>query len=198
MDAGFDPAELIRGCLDGRKSSWDSFVDRYSRLVYWSVWKILKNQNDPVKVELCREIFQDFFEKALERKYLERLLSAKNLRNYIQSMVCHLTFDRLRHVSRQGRLESPIESLDLETSEVGAGPDMREVVAGEEIKGVLNVALGALSAKEKSCVELCYLDGRTHREIGLLLNMPQDTVSTVLRRSKERLKKALEEKGISG
>ncbi len=147
---------------------------------------------------MCREIFQDFFEKALERSCLEHFRDAKNLKSYIRSMVCHLTFDSLRQASRQGKLESPIESLDLERTDLGGGPNAGEIVAGEEIKNILNVAMGALSVKEKACAELCYVDGRTHREIGLLLNMPQDTVSTVLRRTKERLKTALEEKGISG
>jgi len=195
MGGGAENAELIQGCLEGRKGSWDIFVERYSRLVYWSIWKTLEHQNVPDKEELCREVFQDFFERVLERARLERLLAAGNLRNYIQSIVCHLVFDRLRQTSRRARFESPLEVLDLEAC-AGSGPDAGEVLASREVEGVLRSAVEALSTKEKACVELCYVDGRTHREIGLLLNMPQDTVSTILRRAKERLREALKEKGI--
>lgn len=196
MGVGTKDTELIQGCLEGRKGSWDIFVERYSRLVYWSIWKTLERQNVPDKEELCREVFQDFFERVLERARLERLLAAENLRNYIQSIVCHLVFDRLRHASRRGRSESPLEVLDLETPAGTGGPDAGEIAANRELEGVLRSAVEALSAKEKACVELCYVDGRTHREIGLLLNMPQDTVSTILRRAKERLRETLKEKGI--
>ncbi len=194
MGAGADDAELIQRCLEGRKGAWDEFVDRYSRLVYWSIWKILENQHAPSKEELCREVFQDFFEKVLERARLERLRRAGNLKSYIRSMVCHLVFDRLRQSSRQASLESSVDFADLEAS----GPDGGEALLAEETKGTLTFVMETLSAKERACVELCYIDDRTHREIGLLLHMPQDTVSTILRRTKERLRQALEEKGISG
>ena len=193
-----DDAELIRGCLKGNKRSWDAFVDRYSRLVYWSIWKTLESQKVASKEELCREVYQDFFVRAADPARLERFGSAKNIKSYIRAMVSHLVFDRLRQISRQARSEIPMEALDLETSAAGTISDARETLVHEETQSVVRGVVDALSVKEKTCFELCYVDGRTHREIGLLLNMPQDTVSTILRRTKDRLRNALEEKGISG
>jgi DNA-directed RNA polymerase specialized sigma24 family protein len=42
------------------------------------------------------------------------------------------------------------------------------------------------------------MEGRTHREISDILAIPQDTVSTVIRRTRERLKIELSKKGLSG
>ena len=61
---------------------------------------------------------------------------------------------------------------------------------------LLDDIFSELSSKEQACFEYCYLNNKTHREIAQLLDLPQDTVSTIIRRTKEKLKNRLKQIGF--
>ena len=61
---------------------------------------------------------------------------------------------------------------------------------------LLEAELGRLSPKERTCVEWHYLDGRTHREIGLILGLPLNTVTSIIHRTRQKLGEALGGKGL--
>ncbi len=196
MQKSVDDSHLIDGCLKGRKDAWDLFVSRYSRLVYWSIWNSLENQNIPNKEDFCQDTFQDLFQKILEHETLERLRQVKNIKTYLRAMACHLVFDKIRNDFRKNQREDSFETLEIKEDVLMVNEDASKQLIRKEMGNAMEPVMSSLSAKERACVELCYLDGRTHREIGLLLNLPQDTVSTILRRAKERLRLAIEQKGI--
>ena len=179
-------AQILDGCLRGEKRAWDAFVDRYSRLVYWSIWKALGGSSAPNKQEICRETFQEFFRRMLETPRMEKLSRAANVRKYLQVTASHLVFERFRRAGQTESAEMP----------AGQVSDPGEEAVLAERRAILESVLGALKPKERSCLELHYLDGHTHREIGVMLDLPQDTVSTILRRTKEKVKERLRRRGV--
>ena len=189
--------ELISGCLKNDAACWQVFVGRFSRLVHWSIRKTLGSSPASGREELIREVFQEFFERLLEKNELAKLRDAGSLRKFLSVMACHMTLDKLKSVSRHARKNSPLESLlpgheDAALAFLPADPLLQA-----ESDGLLAEALKELSPKERACLRFHYEEGKTHAEIGRLLGMPEDTVSTVMRRTREKLRKKLSEKGYS-
>ena len=186
-----DEVKLIDGCLAGRKDSWDAFVDRFSRLIYWGIRRTLAGTPFRNQTDLCNEIFQELFERLVAKEELARLRDAKCVRKFLSVMACRETLDKIKMLSRlEKRQVSAEEGMGLAGDPPGAAQ-------GREVNDAVSEVLEDLSPKERACVELCILDGKTHREAGEVLGLPPDTVSTTLRRTKDKLKAKLTEKGIT-
>lgn len=197
--------KLIAGCLVRDKACWDAFVGRFSKLVYWSIRKTLSDTRYKDRGDICEDIFQDFFEKLLERGTLSKLQSAESLRKFLSVTACHLAIDRVKSVSRLEKRSIALDAGDEAKDgripasgdlTVNEGPDPRAEVLAREAEGELAAALNGLSAKERACIELRYLKGLSDKRIAVILGLPVDTVSTIVRRTKEKLRKALAEKGL--
>ena len=189
-------SELIAGCIEGRKESWDIFVDRFSKLIYWSIHRTLESYSFKERSDLIHDIFQDFFGKFLEKEKLRDLRSASSVRKFLTVMACHATIDKLKALSQDEKKN------DL-YADIGSQPNSRELdprhaALADERDLLIAEALEGLSRKERLCIEWHYLEGKTHRETSEILGISQDAVSTILRRTKDKLRKLFLKKGLSG
>ena len=188
MHGSVSDQELIAGCVEGQKESWDLFVDRFSKLIYWSIWRVLDGSSFAGRADLAHEVFQDIFEKLLERNELKKLRQAQGIRKYLTVTACRATIDKVEALGRQERRFDDLNGLN------GSGPGLQ--VISRERDRLIAQTIEGLSPKDRLCVEWHYVDGKTHREISELLGLPQDTVSSIIRRAKEKLRKIFLEKGI--
>jgi RNA polymerase sigma factor (sigma-70 family) len=197
--------ELVSACLKGDGQSWDEFVGRFSKLVHWSIRKTLEGSSFKSRKELLEDIFQEFFKKWLDRNELARLRDCRSLKKFIAVSACHMAMDKVKELSRLERRETPItagmgaeEENPASILMNGCGPsDSGHAAAAHERNQLVESVFLSLSPKERMCVELHYLDGYTHQRIAALLGISQDTVSTVLRRVKEKIRMRLLDKGIA-
>ena len=187
---GAEDTKILRGCLRGDKRAWDGFVDRYSRLIYWSIWKTLEKRTVPNKEDACRETFQEFFRRALEPSCMQKLVDATDITKYLNMTVSNLVHERFRRAGTVEKFEVADDLLQVEAV------DRAEDAAQAERRRILESVLGSLKPMQRRCLELHYLDGHTHSEISGLLGLPQDTVSSILRRAKEKLKERLQKRGM--
>ncbi len=193
--------DLIRGCIAGEKRSWDLFVERFSKLVYWSARKTLTHSAFRGRDDLVQDVFQDVFQRLIENDQLQRLRSSESIRKYLSVMTCHAAMDKMRALARREKgivLQLPEDgaSVDGMLNLQDASPDPGLAADFKERERLVAGALANLSPKERLCVEWHFMDGRTHREISEVLGLSQDNVSTLIRRTREKLKKSLTEKGI--
>ncbi|HTL71104.1 MAG TPA: sigma-70 family RNA polymerase sigma factor [Candidatus Eisenbacteria bacterium] len=201
MDESSDDRGLVSACIEGRAGAWEAFVARFSRLIFWSVRKTLAGTRFAGRPGLCEDIFQEIFARLLERGELARLREVSSLRKFLSVSACHRTLDRVKSLSREeARTVSPSAGGEAgpepEWELASSLPDPSETAASKERESALASVLAALEPRERFCVEMHYLEGMTHREIGALLGIPQDTVSTVIRRTREKLKSRLTEAGL--
>lgn len=191
---------LLAACLRGDAGAWDEFVKRYSRLIYWSIRQTVRQSRFGAREDLVGDVFQDVFGKIFEKSAMLRLNDARNIRKFLVVLSANLTLDRLKGLSR---LEGKSVYLDAPEGEAGlCGPiDTLEsgpagTAARKERQAIVVDVLGGLSTREKACLEMHFFDGRTHREIALVLGLPQDTVSSIIRRAKEKIKDKFIKKGL--
>lgn len=201
---GPDDAALVAGCLARKKDSWDTFVGRFSKLVFWSIRKTLSSTAYSGRQDVCEDAYQDVFRKLLEPDGLARLRDPKGLHTFLTVTACHATLDRVKGLSRADKkLVVDFHKADEDCGVSDAteflkdgAPGPADVMVMRERSGLIEEALAALSLKERACMEFHYLDSKTHREIAEILGLPQDTVSTVIRRTREKLKNRLIKRGL--
>lgn len=188
-----DP-ELIQGCLDRRPGYWDVFVERYGRLIRWALMRTLERAGAAMADRLSADVFQEVFRRILQNDELLRLRRTESLKTYLVVLATRTALDALRSSIRSERRSTEISGADEEHPIPAPDPSMG--LLEQERAAVLRSLLGALPYRERTCLELHFVHERTHREIALILGIPQDTVSTVIRRTRERLEQLLRKKGI--
>ncbi len=192
---------IIQGCLAGDRSSWDAFVERFSKLIYWSIHRAAAGTAFRQRPDFVDDIFQELFRRLLEKEELSRLRRVESVRKFLSVMACHMTVDRMRHL-RRAEKNVPLLDLDDEDNSVigvhnlAADSDPATELLSRERREIIEKALRGLSEKERACIELHYLYDKTHKDIAAALGFPQDTVSSIIRRTRDKLERHLSRKGL--
>ncbi len=187
--------EILSGCIAGHKLAWDAFVERYSRLIYWSIQKTLASWGLQSRQDLVLEIFQDVFTRLLEKEELKKLKSLEHLRKFLVVMAAHLARDRARSVTRAERKSVPLELPEGELVE-SPEPDPSQAAARAQFAESAAQVIDGLKERERACLEFHLVDGKSQVEIGEILGLPVNTVYTVIHRVKDKLKGRLERRGF--
>ena len=185
--------ELIAGCLRGDAAAWERFVERFARLVHWSIRKSFERTPPGGREDFCREVFQDFFARLIDRKELSKLRDVGNVRKFLSVMACHLAMDRMKAGMRQSKMMRPVEEWIAE--EEGASHPFLSEDERFDAEPAIEESLKGLSPKERACLQFFIVEGRTAAESAQILGISENTVHSVVRRSKEKLKAALLRKG---
>lgn len=184
-----DEAEIIRRCLNKDKKAWNIFIKKYSRLVYWAIRKRLAVSGFTYNEADIEDIFQEVFLALFKGNKLSQLKNAKFLPGWLSMTASNKTVDFMR------------QKVRLEQNLVFARPVFRDDTFQQELFNQDAIAevkeiINTLSDKEKVIISLNLLEGRTHKETAQITGIPINTVSTVVSRTKEKLKIELEKRGV--
>ena len=181
--------ELLKRCLDNDKKAWGLFVEKYSNLVYWAIRKRLScsafqyNQSD------IDDFFQEVFVAILEGQKLAQIRDVKFIPGWLAMFASNKTVDFMRQKARLN------ESLGLnEAIFKDSGED--DDLLSRDMVSLVKEVINSLSDKERIIISLNLLEGKKHQEICKMLNIPINTVSTIISRTKQKLAKSLEKMGI--
>lgn len=193
--------QLIAGCIEGRPDSWRLFVERFAGLIHASVRHALEGTPARGRKDLAEDAFQETFRRLIEKDTLSKLREVERARAFLAVLACRAAFDRAKAAERAEAkrekpsadgLFDPLEEIASKASDPALGALERER------DGILGEALESLGPRERTCIELHYLEGETHRRISEVLGMPQNTVSTVIRRTRDKLRALLVARGWEG
>lgn len=184
-----DEAEIIRRCLNKDKKAWNIFIKKYSRLVYWAIRKRLAVSGFTYNEADIEDIFQEVFLTLFKGNKLSQLKNAKFLPGWLSMTASNKTVDFMRQKVRLEQnlvFDRPVFKKDTFL------PEMFNQDVIVEIKGIIDT----LSDKEKVIISLNLLEGRTHKETAQIMEIPINTVSTIVSRTKEKLKIELKKRGV--
>ncbi|OGX33256.1 MAG: hypothetical protein A3F87_03925 [Omnitrophica WOR_2 bacterium RIFCSPLOWO2_12_FULL_51_24] len=195
--------ELIQGCIKKDKRSWDIFVERYSKVIYWAIRDRLKRFGYDFEDEDINDIHQDVFIALWAGNKLAQLKDSDKVAGWLAMIAGNAAIDYFRRMKRQSPPNSisiyeeiykngdgEARTLEEVLPSKAAGPDKEAQLS--DAREVLKSAIGSLKPKERIAVELNLLHGMKHSEIADALKLPVNTVSTTIARAKKYLKEKLE------
>ena len=174
-------ANVIRRMADGDADACAAFYDRYARLVYPLIIRIVRDPSDAADV--LQQVFWEAWQAAATYDTAWGSPEA-----WIITRARSRAIDRVRAVRR--RSETFVATVDdaLAAAPPEPGGDAAERAAD---RAVVVGSLDQLPQAQREVIELAYYGGLTQTEIAERLEQPLGTVKTRMRLGLERLREIM-------
>ena len=175
-------AEIIRRILDGNDTAFTELVNKYQRTVHALVWRKIED------FHIAEELTQDIFLKVYQK------LNTLKKPHCFASWLYVITSRRCTAWLRKKRmLTHPIEHTTDSESEKSKYSkyviEENERIAVEAQREIVRKLLAMLPESERTVITLRYFSDMSSAEIGAFLGVSANTVSSRLRRARNRLQK---------
>lgn len=190
-----DP-ELITKCLLGDLAAWSGFTGKYSRLVYISIENRLHKIRQSLSREDIEDIRQNIFTDIWKGRKLADLKNARSLPYWLAMVSGNAAMEYLRQKARregkeclsfdnEEQKDNLIDFLQSNIPHPGERLDIKEVASQ------IDELVDHLPLKQKLVLKLNLYYDKNYSEISGILGLPSGTVSSYIKRGKERLKAEL-------
>lgn len=176
-------AILIKRCLAKDKHAWQIFLRKYSRLIYWAINNRLNKINAEHSQNDIEDIFQNVFLTLFEENKLLLLKNIKFLPGWLAILASNKTVDYMRKKFRNRE--------NLGAILPGFNTDYKKELLNKELLTLTSEIIDSLPNREKLIISLNILEEKTHKEIAEITAMPINTISTIISRTKEKIRKEL-------
>lgn len=145
-----------------------------------TVWRFLRvlGAEAALADDLTQETFLAVYQKPFEQR------SDAETRGYLR-MVARNLFLKSRHKAGKEVNMEAIEQIEERWDNLARDD-------GQNVSDALRECLKTLEGKARDALGLMYTDGKTRRDVAETLDMTDDGVKTLLRRTKARLRKCME------
>ncbi|MFG1942907.1 sigma-70 family RNA polymerase sigma factor [Nonomuraea sp. NPDC048826] len=183
VEAPYDDRLLHQRVVGGDEAALGEIYDRLASLIFGLSLRVTRDR--VIAEDITQEVFLIFWERPLaydpERGTLRAWLATIAHRRAVD----HVRAEERRRVSVIGPRLFEREPEKLEDS----------VIAGDEADRVRQ-AVTALPDALREAVELAYFGGRTYRQVGEELGVPEGTAKSRIRLALKRLAEALAEEEV--
>jgi len=179
-----DTHGLIEHCINREEKAWSEFIDRFSGLVYYSARERLKRNGFSFSEQDIQDIVQNVFIDIWEKSSLSEVRERHKIKAWLSIVGQTRALNFMR--KKRERLLREEELFKIENMVSDKEEEYRIELVEELEKAIEN-----FSPREKIILKLNIIHGKTHKEIADFMNMPINTVSTIIARRKELLRKTL-------
>lgn len=191
--------ELVDRCIAKDKAAWSEFVLRLRPLVERCVRIRLSRHNFSHTIEDVKDIVQGVFLDIWEKNNLELVKDQDKISGWLSVVSQNAAISFIRSQAKFSRQRSVCadeeggvnDILDILPSETNL---YRELVK-DDLAQAVDKLIAALESREKLVLKLNIQHNQTHKEIADFLNIPLNTVSSILRRTMISLREDLKKKG---
>jgi len=166
----------IEQTLSGNVNAFAFLVEKYQRMVYTLVIRILKN------TEEAEEISQDVFVKVFQK--LESFKGDSKFSTWLYKIAYFASLDELKKKKRTVSIEN-IEQIP--SSDLGLVKDALSYIHEKQRKEVISNAIKKLKEDEQVILTLYYFEEQSLKEISKVVNLTIDNVKVKLFRSRKKL-----------
>jgi RNA polymerase sigma-70 factor (ECF subfamily) len=175
--------ELVQLTSAGDKEAFGELVTRYQGHVYGLAYSLVNHWTDA----------QDIAQEAFIRAYtnIDQLNDPGRFPAWLRRIAFSVTMNWIR--SFRPKLYELIGSkVDLDNLEIpDFSPDPYKVVEKRELARAVIRVIDSLPAKYKVPLTMFHLDGLSYSRVADFLDIPLNTVKTLIYRARKKLKKAL-------
>jgi RNA polymerase sigma-70 factor (ECF subfamily) len=188
---------LLEGCINKDEAAWSRFVNHFSGLIAWAIrdrltrWRFSYGHHD------IEDIKQQLLAEVWEKNRLAELRCKEKIVPWLAIVAGNFTVNYMR--KRYRAHEPSLQSIFDETVNIDAFKDSHNpysALATNELTAFVQDYIDNLPELQRTVLVLNYFYGKKHREIAATLQLPINTVSTLIKRAKDSLKQKLQDKGF--
>jgi RNA polymerase sigma-70 factor (ECF subfamily) len=185
-----DDTPIVEACINGDTAAWAALVKKYSGLILLSIQNRLKKCGfDPLHEE-TEDIRQNILASIWRGGKLINVKNRKNIAHWISIVSGNGAIEHMRKKLAGKNPKFVPFSNTLEAEKIAAGPERADKT---ELSEMIESSIDSLPPKERLVMKLNLLYGKGYYEIAEILNMPKGTVSSYIKRAKEKLRKRLKD-----
>jgi RNA polymerase sigma factor, sigma-70 family len=197
MNEKTDPY-LIEACLKKDLVAWSDLIKKYSGLVYVSIENRLKKYGLDASSHDIEDIRQNIFSDIWKDGKLSHITNRADISYWIailsgNAAVQHYRSKDVRLLQNAAPLYHEIDGSELNEAFRSETPGPNDELARAETEDRIDRAIESLPAREKIMIKLHLMHDKKFHEIAEFLGIPKGTVSSHIKRAKEKLKEALRE-----
>lgn len=189
---------LVEACIRRDLESWSNLVKKYSPLVYISIENRLKKYGIDAARHDIEDIKQNIFADIWKDDKLSSVTGRDDISYWFAIVSGNAAMEYFRSRSaRQARktvsLFNKIEEEELGELLSSEALSPKGELARAETEGKIDEAIESLPEKEKLMIKLHLIHDKKYHEIAAILGVPKGTVSSYIKRAREKLKEALKD-----
>jgi len=199
MKSGYENGDsmLIDDCLTGNADAWAFFTKKYSDLITLSIRARLKKYGLKPSVEEVEDLRQTVLKGLWDDKKFKNIRNRENISYWLAITAGNIATECMRQKARSEDnvvfTTGDIESDYASEIEPACQSNPRDAACRGEFLDKLHTAMRSLDPKEKLILKMGLLHGKKYREISDILKLPPGTVSSYLKRAKNKVRKALKD-----
>jgi len=174
-----DDTGLVEKCISKDASAWRALVNKYSVLIENAIYNRARKYGISLPCHDIEDIMQNVLTTIWKGNKLSTVKNRKNISCWLAVVSGNAA---AQYLSDQDNIKPLGE--EEEAIPVVPAPD-------EEAISEIEKAMEELPPKEKLIVQLYFFYDKKYREIADMLDLPEGTVSSYIKRSKFRLRKSL-------
>ena len=181
---------LLKRCLAEEPGAWQDFVDRFLGLFIHVIQHTAHVRSVRLSQEDVDDLCAEVFVTLLADKYavLRNFRGMSSLATYLtviarRVVVCEMA--RRRMAEAMGHVQAHQASLDqAHVAHVSYPRDLQRVEDQDEIR----IMLEGLPFPDSEVVRQFHIEGRSYRDISRSLSIPENSIGSILTRSREKLR----------
>ena len=177
--------KLAKKLIKGDESAFEAIIDRFTPLVSTIVFNLANGSLNTTDME---EIISDTF---ISLWYNREKVQPEKLKGYICCIAKNKAKDKLRAMGRHKNIVN-IDEMDFEDGLV-----VSEKIENKIITEALRDALEKIGDPDREIIIRHYYYYQTSTEISERTGIKRETVKSKIKRTREKLRKLLQERGFS-
>ena len=183
-----DDTFLVEACINKDGAAWATLVKKYSGLISASIANRLKKCGFDPLFEETEDIRQDLLASIWTKEKLAQIKNRKSIAHWLSIVSGNAAIE---HMRKKLADKNPKLIPLTDTPEPDNAPPAPERSGEKELSETIEFLIASLPAKERLITKLNIFHGMGYREIADMLNIPKGTVSSYIKRAKEKLRKKL-------
>lgn len=166
--------EYLQRFKDGDQHAFIYFYDAFKLPIYRKLLKMVRIE------DLAEELTQDVFVRVWDKRAL--IDPHQSFKSYLYRIAQHKLYDFYRKVARDERLQEEIRQLVTKEHN-----PTDELVFLKETQNILDQAISSLPDQQRQIYILCKIEGKSYKEVALLLGISVNTISTHMTRASKKI-----------
>ena len=193
-----DDSKLVEGCINRDLAAWAKLVKKYSKLMFISIENRLKKYGFHLSSQDLEDIHQNTLTGIWKDEKLKTIKNRQNVSYWLAMVSGNMAIEHVRKMRSSEEFKSVSLSEKIEERELiqlipSTQRDPIDELTRNELSRKIDTAIELLPSKERLIIKLHLLHEKKYEEISDILNIPYGTVSSYIKRTKEKLRTALKD-----